>query len=67
MYVADSFGYLGSVLVLFVKQFSGLQLSWTNFFTLAILIGAAISTLCLLGTMFFYQKKYKAFTQNTIL
>lgn len=67
MYVADSFGYLGSVLVLFVKQFSGLQLSWTNFFTLAILSSAAISTLCLLGALFFYQRKYRAFTQNSIL
>lgn len=67
MYVADSFGYLGSVLVLFIKQFSGLHLSWTNFFTLAILSSAVISTLCLLGTLFFYQRKYKAFTKNSIL
>jgi hypothetical protein len=67
MYVADSFGYLGSVLVLFIKQFSGLHLSWTNFSTLAILSSAAISMLCLLGTLFFYQRKYKSFIQNSIL
>jgi MFS family permease len=65
MYVADSFGYLGSVLVLFIKQFSGLQLSWTIFFTHAILGSAAISSLCLMGTLLFYRKKHKAFIQNS--
>lgn len=67
MYVADSFGYLGSVLVLFIKQFSGLHLSWTKFFTLAILSSTAVSIVCLLGTLFFYQKKYKAFIKNSPL
>lgn len=32
MYIADAFGYLGSVIILFMKQFFALQLSWTNFF-----------------------------------
>ena len=59
MYVADSFGYLGSVLVLFIKQFSGLQLSWTNFFSASILAGAGVSVFLLAGTIVFYRKKYK--------
>lgn len=40
MYVSDSFGYLGSVLVLFLREFMGLKLSWTNFFIDAVLIVA---------------------------
>jgi hypothetical protein len=32
MYIADAFGYLGSVIVLLVRQFSGAKLSWTTFF-----------------------------------
>lgn len=38
IYIADSFAYLGSVLVLFLKEFMGLKLSWTNFFIDAVLI-----------------------------
>lgn len=43
MYLADAFGYLGSVLVLFAKEFWGLQLSWTSFFV------QAIWGICLVG------------------
>ncbi len=32
IYVADSFGYLGSVALLFYKNFSGARLSWVEFF-----------------------------------
>jgi Family of unknown function (DUF5690) len=60
MYIADSFGYLGSVLVLFLKEFSGVHLSWTSFFVQLIFI---VSTIGILGTMlaaFYFRKKYFA-------
>ena len=38
MYIADAFGYLGSVLILIAKEFIGVQLSWTNFFTNAVIV-----------------------------
>ncbi|CAN5505973.1 DUF5690 family protein [soil metagenome] len=47
MYIADAFGYLGSVAILFAKEFIGVQLSWTNFFTDAVLI---ISVIGIAGT-----------------
>jgi hypothetical protein len=58
MYVADAFGYLGSVAVLFVKQFFALHLSWTTFFTGAVFI---ISTVGIAGTILsaiYFQRKY---------
>jgi hypothetical protein len=58
MYVADSFGYLGSVIVLFVKQFTGLQLSWMSFFINAVFV---ISFIGILGTVIaaaYFRKKY---------
>lgn len=61
MYLADAFGYLGSVLVLFVKQFSGIQLSWTQFFIQAILAGAGISTVLLILCMMYYKNMYSKF------
>jgi len=32
MYLADSFGYLGSVMILFYKEFGFKEVSWINFF-----------------------------------
>ncbi|MDN3659339.1 DUF5690 family protein [Ferruginibacter paludis] len=58
MYVADAFGYLGSVLVLFLKEFIGVKLSWTNFFIDAVLI---ISVVGIIGTFiaaFYFKRKY---------
>lgn len=58
MYIADSFGYLGSVLILFIKQFIGLELSWTSFFIKIIFI---ISCFGIVGTLMaavYFRKKY---------
>lgn len=59
MYIADAFGYLGSVVVLFVKQFFGLHVSWTTFFVNAVLI---ICTFGIAGTIaaaiYFRNKHY---------
>lgn len=65
MYIADAFGYLGSVLVLFIKQFFGLHLSWTNFFVDAVFI---ISSFGIAGTIvaaIYFRKKYYSGGQNT--
>ncbi|MEP6845198.1 MAG: DUF5690 family protein [Panacibacter sp.] len=58
MYVADAFGYLGSVAILFVKEFIGVQLSWTSFFTNAVLF---ISVIGIVGTAIaaiYFKRKY---------
>jgi MFS family permease len=59
MYVADSFGYLGSVGVLFFKEFAFTKISWLEFFLKA---GYAISiagSLCILGSMIYFHIKHK--------
>lgn len=58
MYISDSFGYLGSVLVLFLKEFIGLKLSWTAFFTDAVLIisGFGIAGTCVAA--YYFRKKH---------
>lgn len=58
MYIADSFGYLGSVMVLFLKEFSGVRLSWTQFF---IQLVFAVSLFGIAGTAIaalYFRKKY---------
>jgi MFS family permease len=58
MYIADSFGYLGSVLVLFLKEFSGIQLSWTRFFVHTVFIVSAIGIVGTVIAAFYFRKKH---------
>ncbi len=60
MYIADAFGYLGSLLILFLKEFSGLRFSWLSFFMQTVLISASGGILLVLAGMFFFHKKFYA-------
>jgi hypothetical protein len=60
MYIADSFGYLGSVVVLFFKEFSGFQLSWTSFFIHAVLIISSVGIMGTITAAFYYKRKYSS-------
>lgn len=61
MYIADSFGYLGSVLVLFLKEFIGLQLSWTSFFVNAVFIIASVGIAgTVIAALYFKRKLYSS-------
>ena len=58
MYIADAFGYLGSAFVLFLKEFIGVKLSWTAFFTDAVMI---ITVIGIIGTAIgaiYFKRKY---------
>lgn len=58
MYVADAFGYLGSVGVLFVKNFSSVDVSWLDFFReLAFITGGAMIVLGLAGMAYFLLRE----------
>lgn len=58
MYVADAFGYMGSVLVLFLKEFIGMQLSWTSFFTHAVIFVSSIGIAGTIVAAIYFRKKY---------
>jgi hypothetical protein len=62
MYVADSFGYLGSVSVLFFKEFGHANLSWLNFFISGGYIVSATGTLLITGSMIYFHYKHKSWT-----
>lgn len=54
MYVVDAFGYLGSVGILFVKNFTSLDVSWLSFFTtLAYICGAIMIVLAAASIVYF--------------
>lgn len=58
MYIADSFGYLGSVLVLFLKEFSGIRLSWTDFFVHIIFVVSVSGIVGTLIAALYFRKKW---------
>ncbi len=60
MYISDSFGYLGSVLVLFGKQFAGGNMSWLSFFEHAVLIISVTGIVGTLLALFYFSKKYSS-------
>jgi hypothetical protein len=61
IYVADSFGYLGSDLILIIKNFSGLQISWSYFFCWLVLSVSATGILLVTLSAFYFKRKYNGY------
>ncbi len=59
MYVADSFGYLGSVSILFFKEFGYASVSWLNVFISSGYIISVAGTLLIAGSMVYFHFKHK--------
>lgn len=57
IYIADSFGYLGSTFVFLFKNFSSVELSWNQMFVYTAIVVSIISLFSIVGS-FFYFKKY---------
>ncbi len=64
MYIADAFGYLGSVIVLFVKQFLGLHVSWTTFFVNAVLVICTFGIAGTIAAAIYFRNKYYSNLRN---
>ncbi|MFN8688469.1 MAG: DUF5690 family protein, partial [Cyclobacteriaceae bacterium] len=64
MYVADSFGYLGSVAVLFYKEFGHKNLSWLSFFLTGRYVVAVLGFVLILGSMVYFHRKHKAMKEQ---
>ena len=59
MYVADSFGYLGSVSILFFKEFGYASVSWLKVFIYSGYIISVAGTLLIAGSMLYFHLKHK--------
>ena len=58
MYIADAFGYLGTVVVLFVKEYATLTIKWIDFFELVFYIASIVGLILVIVTMIGFYKKY---------
>jgi Family of unknown function (DUF5690) len=57
IYIADSFGYLGSTGVLFTKEIFKIQTNWTDFYTKNVLVLSAFGFIgTIIAAAYFYRK-----------
>ena len=64
-YLADSFGYLAAIIVLFIKNFASPNLSWLNFFCYISYAMSGIGLLTILISLFYYLYKFKVWKPLT--
>ncbi|KAF0241990.1 MAG: hypothetical protein FD183_512 [Chitinophagaceae bacterium] len=60
IYVADSFGYLGSVSVLLSKEIFKVQLNWVHFFSNSVMILSVAGVLISIYAVRYFAKKQKS-------
>ncbi|RFS24095.1 hypothetical protein DVR12_08540 [Chitinophaga silvatica] len=67
IYVADSFGYVGSVGVMLYKNFGGTSLSWSHFF-IEVVMGVSLSGIAMMViSIWYFRKKYQASNKAVVL
>lgn len=64
IYIADSFGYVGSIGVLFSKEILKIQLNWVTFFSGSVVILSVIGSLITLYSLYYFSKKYRLMKFN---
>jgi MFS family permease len=59
IYIADSFGYVGSIGVLLSKEIFKIKLNWVTFFSQSVIILSIIGSLLTLFSLYYFAKKYR--------
>lgn len=59
IYLADSFGYVGSVGVLFSKEIFKVKLNWVTFFSNSVMALSAVGLFLTLFSALYFARKYK--------
>lgn len=63
IYIADAFGYLGSILILLFKNFGNQDISYLSFFKNLIFIISVLAIGMSISSYIFFKKKYKNFNK----
>ncbi|MET3113165.1 MFS family permease [Pedobacter sp. CG_S7] len=67
IYLADSFGYIGSVGVLFSKEILRVQMNWVSFFSNSVIVLSVIGLLLTVFSALYFKMKYKQVDLNEIV
>ena len=60
IYIADAYGYLGSVIVMLSKSFMEIKLQWTSFYSNGVIIFSLIGVIGTLVSLFYFNKKFNS-------
>jgi MFS family permease len=64
IYIADSFGYLGSVAVIITKGVFNLSVQWTKFYSNSVIFLSVIGVIGTLISILYFKKKHKELVLN---
>ncbi|CAN5255275.1 DUF5690 family protein [soil metagenome] len=67
MYLADSFGYVGSIGVLLFKEFGNTELSWLDFFMSSGYILSIAGSVLMSGSLVYFIWKFKGWKQGEVV
>ncbi len=59
IYIADAFGYVGSIGVLLSKEIFKVQLNWITFFSSSVMILSVIGVLLTFYSLYYFSRKYR--------
>lgn len=59
IYIADAYGYLGSVIVMLIKSFLQIKLQWTWFYSNGVIIFSLIGVMGTLVSLFYFNRKLR--------
>ncbi len=62
MYIADAFGYLGTILVLIIKEFVSFKVKWVSFFSYLYYFEGVLGIILISVTIYFHYKKLNSKT-----
>lgn len=66
IYVADSFGYLGSAGVVLIKNLGGWHILWSRFFINVLLYSSLLGTVLMIFSAFYFFYRYHRFVKGLI-
>ena len=59
IYIADAFGYLGSISVMLSKELLKVKLNWSEFYSQGVVIFAIIGCVGTVISLLYYNRKYQ--------
>lgn len=59
IYIADAYGYLGSMSVVLTKEILHLQVNWVSFYSAAVIILSVVGVAGTLLSLLYFNRKYK--------
>ena len=64
IYIADAFGYVGSIGVLLSKEIFKVKLNWVTFFSSSVMILSVVGVLLTFYSLYYFSRKYRKNINN---